>query len=236
MPCHAEPSSADAAPLVPRALLARRAAGNVKAAAEFYSSLVQQFPGYIDCYLRLAALARAAGEGAAAQAYVDQATQQAGGDVDAQATLATLHLHRGCAALRRGGGSGGSGSGGGCSDARALQPRLSCCHTRRVATARTHAHAHPHRRRTTAPPQPNHSANQDARECIKRAHAAAPASRDDPYLLLTHANVVLASLRPAPPSALRPEDAKRQAEAVNKVGGARVCGRRVAVLFAGRVV
>lgn len=69
--------------------------GNLKAAAEGYTSLVNQFPGYIDCYLRLAALARAAGEAAQAREYADQATQQAGGDVDAQATLATLHLLRG---------------------------------------------------------------------------------------------------------------------------------------------
>ncbi len=56
---------------------------------------MQQFPGYIDCYLRLSALARAAGDMDKAKEWADLATQQAGGDVDAQSLLATLYLQRG---------------------------------------------------------------------------------------------------------------------------------------------
>jgi hypothetical protein len=54
-----------------------------------------QFPGYIDCYLRLSALARAAGDMEKAREWADAATQQAAGEVDAQALLATLYLQRG---------------------------------------------------------------------------------------------------------------------------------------------
>jgi tetratricopeptide (TPR) repeat protein len=71
-------------------------AGDLKAASKAYQELVQQFPGYIDCYLRLSALARAAGDMDKAKEWADAATQQAGGDVDAQSLLATLYLQRGC--------------------------------------------------------------------------------------------------------------------------------------------
>ena len=71
-------------------------AGDIKAASKAYQDLVQQFPGYIDCYLRLSALARAAGDMDKAREWADAATQQAGGDViDAEALLATLYLQRG---------------------------------------------------------------------------------------------------------------------------------------------
>jgi RNA polymerase-associated protein CTR9 len=76
-------------------LLASTHAGNLKAASKAYQELVQQFPGYIDCYLRLSALARAAGDMDKAREWADKATQQAGGDVDAEALLATLFLQRG---------------------------------------------------------------------------------------------------------------------------------------------
>lgn len=60
---------------------------------------------------------------------------------------------------------------------------------------------------------------QQARECISRAQQAATEARTDPYLLLTHANVVMASLRPEAPSKLahKPEEARRQADSINKV-------------------
>lgn len=67
----------------------------MKAASKAYQDLIEQFPGYIDCYLRLSALARAAGDMDKAKEWADAATQQAGGDVDAQALLATLYLQRG---------------------------------------------------------------------------------------------------------------------------------------------
>lgn len=70
-------------------------AGDVKAASKAYQDLIEQFPGYIDCYLRLSALARAAGDMDKAREWADAATQQAGGDVDAQALLATIYLQRG---------------------------------------------------------------------------------------------------------------------------------------------
>lgn len=75
--------------------LASPNAGNLKAASEAYQELVQQFPGYIDCYLRLSALARAAGDMDKARYWADLATKQAGGDIDAEALLATLYLQRG---------------------------------------------------------------------------------------------------------------------------------------------
>lgn len=60
-----------------------------------YRNLVGQFPGYIDCYLRLSAMAKAAGDMQQAAHWAAQATAQAGGHVDAQALLATLHMERG---------------------------------------------------------------------------------------------------------------------------------------------
>jgi RNA polymerase-associated protein CTR9 len=70
-------------------------AGDLKNAEQMYRQLVEQFPGYIDCYLRLSAMAKAAGDMSEAQHWAAQATQQAGGHVDAQALMATLHMERG---------------------------------------------------------------------------------------------------------------------------------------------
>lgn len=81
--------------LYPDPLSSSSFSGDVKAASKAYQDLVQQFPGYIDCYLRLSALARAAGDMDKAREWADAATQQAGGDVDAEALLATLYVQRG---------------------------------------------------------------------------------------------------------------------------------------------
>ncbi|KAF8067234.1 ctr9 [Scenedesmus sp. PABB004] len=107
----------------------KEATGDLKSAGDTYKQLLQQFPGYIDCYLRLSAMAKAAGDDDEAQRWAAAATQQAGGHVDAQAMLACLHLERG--------------------DLNA------------------------------------------ARECVARVGGDA---RRDPYMQLTHANVVLAAL------------------------------------------
>ncbi|KAF6252058.1 hypothetical protein COO60DRAFT_560958 [Scenedesmus sp. NREL 46B-D3] len=120
----------------------QEATGELKNAQQMYRSLVQQFPGYIDCYLRLSAMAKAAGDMAEAQHWAAQATQQAGGHVDAQAMLATLHMERG--------------------DLNA------------------------------------------ARECVGRVEGSS-----DPYMQLTHANVVMAAL-PADRSARNPADKARR--------------------------
>lgn len=80
------------------AVMPRRAvspAGDLKSASTAYQALLQQFPGYIDCYLRLAAMAKAAGDVDEARHWAAAATEQAGGHVDAQAMLASLHLERG---------------------------------------------------------------------------------------------------------------------------------------------
>lgn len=73
----------------------QEATGDLKAAEAMYRNLVGQFPGYIDCYLRLSAMAKAAGDMQQAAHWAAQATAQAGGHVDAQALLATLHMERG---------------------------------------------------------------------------------------------------------------------------------------------
>lgn len=77
------------------ARLAALPAGDTKGATQAYQGILGQFPGYIDCYLRLSALARAAGDMEKAREWADAATQQAAGEVDAQALLATLYLQRG---------------------------------------------------------------------------------------------------------------------------------------------
>lgn len=68
--------------------------GEITAAREAYNELLQQFPGYIDCYLRLSAMAKAAGDIEEARQWASKATEQAGGHVDAQAMLACLHVER----------------------------------------------------------------------------------------------------------------------------------------------
>lgn len=70
------------------------AAGNLKAASDTYKQLVQQFPGYIDCYLRLSAMAKASGDLDEAKLWAAEATKQQGGHIDAQAMLASLYLER----------------------------------------------------------------------------------------------------------------------------------------------
>eukprot|EP00882_Tetradesmus_deserticola_P012382 GHRQ01013123.1.p1 GENE.GHRQ01013123.1~~GHRQ01013123.1.p1 ORF type:complete len:722 (+),score=423.52 GHRQ01013123.1:290-2455(+) len=143
----ADPSKATALQTISMAYNMARlqeATGDLKNAQHMYRNLVQQFPGYIDCYLRLSAMAKAAGAMAEAQHWAAQATQQAGGHVDAQAMLATLHMERG--------------------DLNA------------------------------------------ARECVGKVGAE---GSKDPYMLLTHANVVMAAL-PADKSARSPADKTRR--------------------------
>jgi len=53
-----------------------------------------QFPGYIDCHLRLALIARTSGDIEEAVAAATAATDLADGHIDAQALLATLYLER----------------------------------------------------------------------------------------------------------------------------------------------
>jgi RNA polymerase-associated protein CTR9 len=76
-------------------LLHTRRAGDLKAAKETYQRLLQSFPGYVDCYLRLAAMAKAAGDVEEARHWAAQATAQADAHIDAQAMLASLHVERG---------------------------------------------------------------------------------------------------------------------------------------------
>ncbi|GBF96613.1 hypothetical protein Rsub_09359 [Raphidocelis subcapitata] len=116
----------------------KEAAGDCGAAAEEYKRLLESFPSYTDCHLRLACLARAAGRSEEALEWAARAQAGAGGSAgaaaDAAALAATLHLERGqydackkaldlilrgpgdgkangAAAAAAGGGGGGGGGG-----------------------------------------------------------------------------------------------------------------------------
>lgn len=59
-----------------------------------YKALLEQFPGYIDCYLRLACIARTSGSMDDAVDWATKATDMEGGHVDAQSLLAMLYLEQ----------------------------------------------------------------------------------------------------------------------------------------------
>lgn len=57
--------------------------------------LLAGFPGYVDCHLRMACLARTEGNMEAATAAAEAAAQAAGGSsIDASALLAQLYIER----------------------------------------------------------------------------------------------------------------------------------------------
>lgn len=59
--------------------------------------------------------------------------------------------------------------------------------------------------------------NQAARQCIAKAETAAPEARRDPYLRLTHANVVMAMLPTGRYSQLKAQDKAKHHEFTSKV-------------------
>lgn len=67
-------------------------------------------------------------------------------------------------------------------------------------------------------PPPSCRDNQAARGCIARAEAAAPEAKRDPYLRLTHANVVMAMLPTGRFSTLKAPDKAKHHEFISKVG------------------
>eukprot|EP00877_Chromochloris_zofingiensis_P002087 jgi/Chrzof1/1187/Cz01g43270.t1 len=72
----------------------QEATGDLKSASAGYKALLEQFPGYIDCYLRLACIARTSGSMDDAVDWATKATDMEGGHVDAQSLLAMLYLEQ----------------------------------------------------------------------------------------------------------------------------------------------
>jgi len=63
------------------------------------------------------------------------------------------------------------------------------------------------------------SDNQAARNCITKAEGVAPEAKHDPYLRLTHANVIMAMLPTGRYSGLSPQDRAKHQDYITKVGG-----------------
>eukprot|EP00198_Chlamydomonas_reinhardtii_P002531 XP_001691867.1 Paf1 complex component [Chlamydomonas reinhardtii] len=76
------------------ALLQRAAGGEYKAAAALYKEVLSEHPTYIDCYLRLACIARAKGNHKEALEFAQSALDKEGGHADALALMSQLYMER----------------------------------------------------------------------------------------------------------------------------------------------
>ncbi|GLC38649.1 hypothetical protein PLESTB_000456300 [Pleodorina starrii] len=70
------------------------ASGEYKAATQLYKDVLSEHPTYIDCYLRLACIARAKGNHKEALRYAQSALDAEGGHADALALMSQLHMER----------------------------------------------------------------------------------------------------------------------------------------------
>ncbi|EFJ40533.1 hypothetical protein VOLCADRAFT_121713 [Volvox carteri f. nagariensis] len=70
------------------------ASGEYKAAAQLYKDVLSEHGTYIDCYLRLACIARAKGSHKEALRYAQSALDVEGGHADALALMSQLHMER----------------------------------------------------------------------------------------------------------------------------------------------
>jgi tetratricopeptide (TPR) repeat protein len=77
------------------------ATGSLQAAVREYRELLQAFPGYTDCHMRLAYLAMQRGDSAEAMHWVEQALEVKPGLVDAKAMLGKLCSHFPSHSVRR---------------------------------------------------------------------------------------------------------------------------------------
>lgn len=71
---------------------------------------------------------------------------------------------------------------------------------------------------TTTIVMPCDSDNQAARNCIAKAEANSPAAKNDPYLRLTHANIIMNMLPKGRYSALKDTEKAKHNECIHKVG------------------
>jgi RNA polymerase-associated protein CTR9 len=74
---------------------AREATGDLKAAEADYKGLLDQFPEYTDCHLRLACMARARGDDAGALQWARKTAEAGGHPSDALAVAVDVHLRAG---------------------------------------------------------------------------------------------------------------------------------------------
>lgn len=73
----------------------QEACSDLRSARQGYTALLEQFPGYTDCYIRLAVMAAQLGDDKGAMGYVQQAKAHEGGAADALALEGHLHLAAG---------------------------------------------------------------------------------------------------------------------------------------------